>query len=193
MKIGLILMASGAGSRFGGNKLFADVGGRPLVDRAMDAYPPALFSRATVVSCYPALLTLAEAKGYHTKLNQWSDEGISASIRLGMEEMAGTDGVVFAVCDQPWLTVQSVQRLLAAFEAQPDQIAALSWGGRRGNPCLFPPAFYRELSTLTGDRGGGAVIRAHPEALLLVTAADPRELRDVDTPGDLEEHTTSTF
>lgn len=185
MKIGLILMASGAGSRFGGNKLFADVDGRPLVDRAMDAYPPSLFHRAVVVSCYPALLVLAGARGYRTVFNPGADEGISASIRLGMAEMAGTDGVMFAVCDQPWLTAGSVEHLITAFEAQPDQIAALSWKGKKGNPCLFPPAFYDELSALTGDRGGGAVIKAHPEALSLVEAAQLRELRDVDTPGDL--------
>lgn len=185
MNIGLILMASGAGSRFGGNKLFADVNGRPLVDRAMDAYPPSLFHRAVVVSCYPALLVLAGAKGYRTILNQDSAEGISASIRLGMEEMDGTDGVIFAVCDQPWLTAESVQRVIAAFEAQPHRITALSWQGRKGNPCLFPTAYYEELAALTGDRGGGAVIKAHPDALLLVEACHPQELRDVDTPGDL--------
>lgn len=184
--IGLILMASGAGSRFGGNKLFADVGGRPLVDRAMDAYPPTLFHRAVVVSCYPALLTLAAARGYRTILNQGADEGISASIRLGMAEMAEADGVLFAVCDQPWLTAESVTRLLTAFESQPDKIAALSWRGRKGNPRLFPPAYYEELSALTGDRGGGAVIRAHPGALLLVEACAERELCDVDSPQDLQ-------
>ena len=178
-------MASGAGSRFGGNKLFAGVDGRPLADRAMDAYPPPLFHRAVVVSCYPALLTLAAARGYGTLFNPGADEGISASIRLGMAGMTGCDGVMFAVCDQPWLTAGSVRRLIAAFETRPDRISALSWEGKKGNPCLFPPAFYRELSSLTGDRGGGAVIKAHPEALLLVEAASPRELRDVDTPGDL--------
>lgn len=185
MNIGLILMASGAGSRFGGNKLFADAGGRPLVDRAMDAYPPSLFCRAVVVSCYPALLTLAAARGYRTILNQGADEGISASIRLGMAEMTGIDGVLFAVCDQPWLRPESVKRLLAAFESQPNKIAALSWQGRKGNPCLFPPAFYEELSALTGDRGGGTVIKAHRSALFLVEALSEQELRDVDIPEDL--------
>ncbi len=178
-------MASGAGSRFGGNKLFANVEGRPLVDRAMDAYPPALFHRAVVVSRYPALLVLAGARGYHSILNQGADEGISASIRLGLAEMGETDGILFAVCDQPWLTEDSVKRVLAAFEAQPSRIAALAWQGKKGNPCLFPPALYGELAALTGDRGGGAVIKAHPESLLLVEAAHPRELHDIDRPDDL--------
>lgn len=179
-------MASGAGSRFGGNKLLAELEGRPLADRTMDAYPPALFHRAVAVSRYDALLDLAGRRGLTPIYNPGAEEGIAASIRLGMVAMAGCDGVMFAVCDQPWLTAASVERLIAAFEGRPDKIAALSWRGKKGNPCLFPPAFYGELSALTGDRGGGTVIKAHPEALYLVEAAFPRELRDVDSPRDLQ-------
>lgn len=185
MKIGLILMASGAGSRFGCNKLLADVGDRPLIERAMEAYPPALFARAVVVSRYPEILTLARSRGYLPLPNPGAAEGISASIRVGMGEMSGMDGVLFAVCDQPWLCRSSVERVLAAFARHPNKIATLSWQGKRGNPCLFPPAFYGALSALTGDTGGGAVIRAHPQALLPVEAEHPRELRDVDSPADL--------
>jgi hypothetical protein len=46
-----------------------------------------------------------------------------------------------------------------------------------GNPALFPREFYPELFALTRRRGGGAVIPAHPDRLVLVEAADPRELR----------------
>ena len=67
-----------------------------------------------------------------------------------------------------------------------ERIAALGHGGIRGNPCLFPARFFPELLALEGDQGGGAVIRRHPEALLLLeTAAE--ELRDVDTQAALAE------
>ena len=56
---------------------------------------------------------------------------------------------------------------------------------RRGNPAVFPRDLFGELAALTGDVGGGAVIRRHPERLILVEAASPRELADVDTPADL--------
>lgn len=178
-------MASGAGARFGANKLLAEIDGVALIARAMDAYPPELFYRAVVVSRYPEVLALAERRGYLGLPNPGADEGISASIRLGMGEMAGTDGVLFAVCDQPWLTKESVERVMAAFEGQPDGIVALAWQGKKGNPCLFSPGFYGALAALTGDRGGGAVIRDHAEALLLVEASAASELWDVDTPDDL--------
>ena len=40
MKLGAVLMAAGAGRRFGGNKLLYPVEGVPLIDRAMAALPP---------------------------------------------------------------------------------------------------------------------------------------------------------
>lgn len=186
MKVGLILMASGAGLRFGENKLLRTLDGRTLAERAMDACPAARFSPAAVVSRYPEILALAEARGYLALENPGAEEGISASIRVGMARMGDADGALFAVCDQPWLTWESVARVLSAFEVRPDSICALSWDGKKGNPCLFPRRFFPELSALTGDTGGGAVIRAHPASLHLVEALAERELRDVDTPGDLQ-------
>ncbi|MCQ4865819.1 nucleotidyltransferase family protein [Pseudoflavonifractor phocaeensis] len=185
MRIGLILMASGFASRFGANKLLAEVDGIPLIRRAMAAYPPGLFHCAAVVSQYPEILSLAEERGYTAVPNPSAAEGISSSIRMGLAALEGADAALFAVSDQPWLTVDSVQRVLSAPAAAPGSIIALSWRGRKGNPCLFPREFYGELSALTGDRGGGAVISAHPDRLVLVEAGSERELLDVDTPADL--------
>ena len=50
MRVGAVLLASGAGRRFGGNKLLAQVDGVPLIRRAMAAVPPVLFARAAVCS-----------------------------------------------------------------------------------------------------------------------------------------------
>ena len=50
---------------------------------------------------------------------------------------------------------------------------------------VIVPGGGERVFALTGDAGGGAVIRAHPDRLVLVEAADPRELRDVDTLNDL--------
>lgn len=185
MKIGLILMASGFGRRFGKNKLLEETEGKTLAERAISVYPAERFSPAAVVSRYDEVLTMGAAAGYLALPNPDAQEGISASIRRGMAHMAGTDGVLFAVCDQPWLTRESVERVLTAFEENPHRICALSWAGEKGNPCLFPREFYSQLSALTGDRGGGAVIRANPDSLFLVEAGSARELMDVDSPTDL--------
>lgn len=186
MKIGAVLMASGAGSRFGSNKLLHPVEGVPMIQRALNALPVGLFTAANVVSCYPEILALAAEKGYQAIDNPHAAEGQSASIRLGLEPLTAMDGVLFTVCDQPWLTTASVEKLLETFAAHPQNICVMSWQGRWGNPAIFPAALYLELLALTGEQRGGIVIKAHPERLRLVEAGSPRELEDIDFQKDLK-------
>ena len=185
MRLGAVLLASGRGRRFGGNKLLASVEGVPLCRRAMAALSGAGLDRLAVCSPYPEVLAAGEAFGFLPLYNAGAAEGISASVRLGLARMEDMDGVLFSVCDQPFLTTQSIINLINSFQKSKSAICALSWQGRRGNPVIFPAEFFPALSALTGDTGGGAVIRAHPERLVLVEAASARELLDVDTPADL--------
>lgn len=185
MKVGAVLMASGFACRFGANKLLEPVDGVPMIQRAMEAVPARLFQRALVVSACGEILSLAQAEGYLPLFNPSAAEGQSASIRLGLSRLLDLDGVLFTVCDQPWLGRESVERLLAQFSRAPDRIWALSWQGVRGNPAVFPRTLFPELLAFTGDRGGGRVIQGHPELLRLVEVGDGRELLDVDTPDSL--------
>ena len=185
MKVGGVLLASGAGRRFGGNKLLAPVEGVPLCRRAMAALAGAGLDRLALCSPYPEVLELGAALGFAPMFNPRAAEGVSASIRLGLSAMDGMDGALFSVCDQPWLTTESIIRLKNAFLESKAAVCALAWKGKRGNPAIFPADLFGELAALTGDTGGGAVIRAHPDRLRLVEAASPRELLDVDTPEDL--------
>lgn len=181
MKLGAVLMASGAAARFGSNKLLHPVDGVPMIERAMAAVPAELLDRACVVSCYPQILALAQERGYSPVPNPDAAQGQSASVRLGLAALWDMDGVLFSVCDQPWLRRESVERLLADFAAHPDCICALSWQGVRGSPAVFPRELFPALLALTGDRGGGGVIRANGDRLRLVEASAPTELQDIDT------------
>ena len=184
-RVGAILMASGLGRRFGSNKLLRSVEGVPLYRRAMTALTGAELDRLVVCSPYPEVLSAGEELGFLPLYNPDGAEGISASIRLGVSRMRDMDGVLFCVCDQPFLTTDSIIRLKNTFERSENAICALSWGGKRGNPVLFPNHLMDELAALTGDTGGGAVVKRHPDRLVLVEAFSPKELEDVDRPEDL--------
>lgn len=185
VRVGCILLASGFSRRFWGDKLLSPLDGAPLFTRAFQALPSALFAKAVVTSRFPEILEYARAAGYEARENREAEEGVAAGIRLGMDGMEDMNGVLFAVCDQPWLTRESVERLLAAFEAAPTCITALSWAGKKGNPVIFPADLVPELQALTGDKGGSAVIKAHMDRLRLVEAGSAKELHDVDRPEDL--------
>lgn len=180
-----MLLASGQGRRFGSNKLLTAVDGVALYRRAMDTLAGAGLDRLAVCSPYGEILAAGEELGFLPLRNSGAAEGISASVRLGLSAMEDLDGVLFSVSDQPYLTTDSIIRMLDVFRELETSLCALSWRGRRGNPAVFPRDLFGELAALTGDVGGGAVIRRHPERLILVEAASPRELADVDTPADL--------
>ena len=103
---------------------------------------------------------------------------------LGTRHLAGCSAVCYLVADQPLLRMQSIERLLDAWQCQPEFIVCSASDGRRGNPCIFPQRFFPELMVLTGDRGGSAVLRRHPACIKLVELPS-RELCDCDTPEQL--------
>ena len=185
MKLGCVIMAAGSGSRFGGNKLLAELAGIPLYRRALEAVPEDVFEKIAVVTGCSTVAQAARDKGFAVVSNRQPELGISLTIRLGLQAMADCGGVLFMAADQPFLTAETVKRLAQAFLAQPDCIHAAAANGRRGNPCLFPAALFPALLQLEGDTGGAKVIRANPQ-LLRLTEVPARELLDADTPAALD-------
>ena len=183
--LGCLVMAAGSGRRFGGNKLAADLDGKTLIRRALEAVPAAQFTAVTVVSQYEDIEALAGQFGFAAIHNDRPDLGLSHTIRLGTEAMRTCDGILYMVADQPKLCQETVARLVEVFRQHPDKIVGAGHDGRRGNPNLFPAKFFGELMAITGDHGGSSVIRAHEDALLLVET-DAEELFDCDTPEALE-------
>ena len=60
-QIGCVIMASGLGKRFGGNKLMADFHGKPMIQRALDA-TDGLFARRVVVTRHEQVAALCRAQ-----------------------------------------------------------------------------------------------------------------------------------
>lgn len=184
MQLGCVVMAAGDARRFGENKLAALFGGRPLILRALEAVPAEEFSAVAVVTQYPEVEALAARFGFMAVRNPHPDWGISHTIRLGLEALGDCDGAMFMVADQPLLRRETVAAEAAFFREHPDRLVGLGHNGVRGNPCIFPAAYFPELLSLTEDHGGSSVIRRH-EADLLLFEAPARELADADTRRDL--------
>lgn len=184
-KLGCVVMAAGSARRFGDNKLESQLRGRSLILRALESVPAELLDTVVVVTQYPEVMRLAQEFHFAAVHNPHPEEGLSHTIALGLTGLRDCTGVLFLVADQPLLQRESVERLIRTWREQPEKIAALSHGGIRGNPCLFPARFFPELLELRGDQGGSAVIRRHEDQLLLLEVSEA-ELTDVDTQADLE-------
>lgn len=113
LKHGCIVMASGVGARFGGNKLMAELCDAPLVGHVVRA-TDGLFSRRVVVTRHADVAALCETLGAQVILH---DEPCrNDTVRLGMEAMDGCDTVTFVQGDQPLIRPASIAALLRAAE-----------------------------------------------------------------------------
>ena len=186
MRPGCVVMAAGNASRFGENKLLALWRGRSLIERALAAVPAEELAAVVVVTQYEAVAGMAAERGFRVVINHEPQLGQSHTIRLGLQALPECGGALFMVADQPLLRRETVAELVRFWRQEPNSIAALSHGGQRGNPCLFPAELFPELLALEGERGGSGVIRRHGERLRLLET-NAQQLRDVDTQQALEE------
>jgi len=193
IQIGCVLMAAGSGERFKfadgtqSNKLFAEFSGKRLYEHALDAIPEAEFFRVVVISGYENILNRAKALGFIPIVNDRPTEGVSRTIKLGLNALESADAVLFMTADQPLLRRETVAGEINFFRRnyRHDLIVALGFKGRRGNPVIFSKEYFAELRALTGDVGGRRVIAAHENALMLFEVENTPELEDVDRWEDL--------
>ena len=127
LKHGCIVMASGVGARFGGNKLMAELCDAPLVGHVVRA-TDGLFSRRVVVTRHADVALLCETLGAQVILH---DEPCrNDTVRLGMEAMDGCDTVTFVQGDQPLIRPASIAALLRAAERDAAGAARRDAAGR---------------------------------------------------------------
>ena len=189
-KIACIIMASGLGRRFGGNKLLAELHGQPLLQYVLNAVKGSgCLTACVTVTRHAEIATLCAAQKLPCLLH--SQPRQSDTVRLGLEYLeqhydAGFfDGFLFCAADQPLLSASTISRLCAAFNSRPRCIHRAACYDKPGNPVLFPVSLAAELKSLTDDSGGSAVIKKHPGLVRLVQVQDAKELQDIDYYEDL--------
>jgi molybdenum cofactor cytidylyltransferase len=169
-----ILLAAGASTRFGGNKLLA-----PLPDGT----PVALASARTLLAGTDRALVVLRserselgellcAHGMQPVVCQDAAAGMGASLACGVKAAAEAAGWLIALADMPFLRGATV-------------IAVPIWNGRRGHPVGFGRQCYPALVTLQGDTGARELLTAHPDWITWVDCGDPGIVRDIDLPSDL--------
>lgn len=186
--VSAILLAAGAGSRFGGDKLLAEFEGRPLIEHALATLRDAPVDETVVVVGGDARRLREVCEPYEVRIVENKDwvEGQSTSVQAGLRAMSpGARAAVVSLADQPLVGTGAVERLSKAFE-RGAKVAVASYDGQRRNPVLFArevwPLLIEELS---GDEGARAVLRHHPELVTEVACDGVGDPVDVDTQEDL--------
>jgi CTP:molybdopterin cytidylyltransferase MocA len=186
--VSAILLTAGGGSRFGGGKLLAQFGGRPLVLAALDALATAPVDETVVVLGANAeeMRRICEPYDVRTVENPEWEQGQSTSVLAGLRALSAEAlAVVVLLGDQPFVGAEAVGRLVAAFEGGA-RIAVATYGGRRRNPVLFSREVWPLLEEeLAGDEGARSVLRRYPGLVVEVPCEGVGDPADVDTRADL--------
>jgi nicotine blue oxidoreductase len=180
------VLAAGGGSRFGGGKLLAKLGGRPIIETVLDNLREAPVDEIIVIVGADAesLREVCERYGIRTVANQEWERGQSTSVLAGLRTCGGRAAVVM-LGDQPFVGAEAVARLVAAF-AEGAKVAVATYGGKRRNPVLFSREIWPLLEAeLAGDEGARSVLRRHPELVVEVPCEGVGDPVDVDTREDL--------
>ena len=185
--IGAIVLAAGGSERMGQPKQLLPLAGRPVVHHVTSALVALGLAQVIVVTGAHAEAVGAALADLPLKIvvNESWPEGMSSSIRTGLRALhPDTQAVLLVLADQPALTTDLLQSLLARYRASGAPIVAPVYRGQRGNPVLFDRALFPELLAVRGDRGGRALIEKYHEQVELVVVDDPAVIADVDSPED---------
>jgi molybdenum cofactor cytidylyltransferase len=174
-----IILAAGSSRRLGQPKQMVLIGGETLLQRAIRV--------ANQAGLEPVLVVISEHQAHQFSatgeeicealINFEAADGMASSIRVGVAKAIeiGSAGVVVMACDQPAVTAEHLQKLLADGE----EVVASGYAGRRGVPAYFPASAFDDLMKLQGDAGARNLLRT----ARCVELANG-EL-DVDTPEEL--------
>jgi molybdenum cofactor cytidylyltransferase len=183
-----LLLAAGAGRRFGGGKLLHPYG----TDRtplALVSYRRlrALLPRVHVVlrPGEPELERMFATEGADHAVCRRAAEGMGFSLACGVSATLDASGWLVALGDMPKVRAATIQAVCRALETGAS-IVIPCHDGRRGHPVGFSAEHRAALLELSGDEGARRVVAANAARVLELAVDDPGVLADVDTPADLQ-------
>ena len=182
-----LVLAAGAGKRFGGQKLLAELHGTPILQFPLDL--------AHAAGLRPVVVVLGRDVPAFERALTWRDEirvvnprpveGISTSVRLGLAAIARTEATraVVLLGDQPRLSAAQLDAILATPVHESRPIVVPRYSGVPGNPVLLERAAWPLAAQLRGDSGMAQLFATNPGLVRYVDidGANP----DIDTAADL--------
>ncbi|GAB1512990.1 nucleotidyltransferase family protein [Actinophytocola sp. KF-1] len=181
-----MLLAAGAGRRFGMPKALVRHDGRLFVEHAADALHAGGCAPVVVVlgALAADVRSTAVLSGSSLVDNPEWESGMGSSLRTGLAALPRTDceAVVVLPVDTPGVTAAAVRRFVGL--ASPSVLARATYDGVPGHPVLIGRDRWAEVSALaTGDAGARPYLAAHE--VTAVPCEDVATGADVDRPEDL--------
>jgi len=189
-KITAVILAAGRSTRMGAaNKLLEMYNGKTLVRHVADAAVASTASDVVVVTGHEEMRVHDALADLPLRFvsNPAFTLGLAASLSVGLtaveESSKCADGALVLLGDMPLVTPTLIDRIISAFKTGYDRNVCVPYRQeRRGNPVLWPRAFFPELKALSGDTGARELLTAYADVITRVEVETNAIFTDVDTP-----------
>jgi molybdenum cofactor cytidylyltransferase len=178
----ILILAAGGSRRLGRPKQLVEIEAETLLRRTASRAIASNASRVGVVLGHDGETMRSHLDDLDLEIivNPDWQRGMGTSIRHGVQALANREAILITVCDQPHLTTDIFDELIARLPDSRTGIVASRYAGTLGVPAIFGAQHFPALLTLPDDQGAKNVIAAHD-----VTAIDfPEGVVDIDTPND---------
>lgn len=188
LHVGAVILAAGSSSRMGEPKQLLTLDGQPMLLRVVQtvlessAWPVVVVLGANA----PAIRPLLARHPVLVAENSAWIEGMASSLRTGIAVLQQfsrrIDAALVLLCDQPALTTETLNRLIAQHRATGHDIVAARYNGRNGAPALFSRKHFSAISLLTGEEGARSLLNSASSSVFPIEM--PELAVDLDTPAD---------
>jgi molybdenum cofactor cytidylyltransferase len=190
-----IVLAAGSSTRMGSNKMLAVYQGKPIIRATAETIFASGVDDVVVVTGHQNGEVEAALQGLklRTVHNPNHAEGMSTSLRAGVQAAGTADAVIVCLGDMPRVGAQVINRMIAAFNpTEHRNIIVPVHKGQWGNPVLWGAEHFDMLRSLEGDKGARALIQQFKSEAVEITVEDPGVLMDADTPEALAKLNATT-
>lgn len=196
MKSAAVILAAGSSSRMGQSKQMLDIHGEKLLIRTIGSFLRAGIPRVIVVlganeKRHRELISDLPVEIIHN--TDWQ-RGMGSSLKTGVRKVVADDPsvevVIVSVCDQPLLSSEHIESLVARHKETGKKVIASQYSGAPGVPALFHKTFFERLMLLPDDQGAKKIILENSEETSLIPF--PGGEIDLDTMEDYQSYLDTT-
>jgi molybdenum cofactor cytidylyltransferase len=182
-----IVLAAGASTRLGRNKLFVELDGEPLIRRAVRRAIDAGLAPVFVVLGHDADRARAALAGLACDpvVNEDYRRGVNSSVRAGISAAGAASAAVVILADMPLVTSAMIATLADRYRAGDAPLVVSDYGGVNAPPMLYDRSLFGELSSMEGEGCGKQVVKRHRGEAVVVSWPETA-LADLDVPDDYE-------
>jgi CTP:molybdopterin cytidylyltransferase MocA len=180
-----VLLAAGAGRRYGMPKALVHHGGELLVEHGVRTLRDGGAQPVVVVlgAQHDDVEARANLDGATVIVNDDWQSGMGSSLRAGLGSLDASDADAAAVLlvDTPGITAAAVRRIIE--RGRPTALVAATYGGEMGHPVLLGRDHWPGVVELAvGDRGARGYLQARRSEVELVPCDDVASGDDMDAP-----------